>query len=65
MTTTIEVKDHNSKIMYMIPSHLQEPITLIAKIKGFESVDDYVIQLVKDELESMRWNPHLMDEFLK
>ncbi|MGE5633870.1 MAG: hypothetical protein ACM3VV_01435 [Deltaproteobacteria bacterium] len=43
MTTTIEVKDHNSKIMYMIPSHLQEPITLIAKIKGFESVDDYVI----------------------
>ena len=51
---TIEVKDNNSKIIGLIPSHLQEPIALIAKVKGFESIDDYVTQLVKEDLESIR-----------
>lgn len=54
MTNNIVVKAHNSKIIHLIPSDLQEPISLIAKIKGFESIDDYVIQLVKEELESIR-----------
>jgi hypothetical protein len=51
---TIEVKAHNSKIIHLIPIDLREPISLIAKIKGFENIDDYVIQLVKEELESIR-----------
>ena len=50
----IEIKDHNSKIISLIPNHLQEPIALIAKIKGFESIDDYVIDVLKRELESIR-----------
>jgi hypothetical protein len=54
MTNNIEIKDHNSKIIHLIPNHLQEPISLIAKIKGFESIDDYIIQLVKEDLESIR-----------
>jgi non-homologous end joining protein Ku len=53
MTNNIEVKDHNSKIIHLIPSDLREPISLVAKIKGFESVDDYVVQLVKEDLESI------------
>jgi non-homologous end joining protein Ku len=53
MTNNNEVKDHNSKIIHLIPSDLQEPISIIAKIKGFESIDDYVIQLVKEDLESI------------
>lgn len=47
----MEVKDHNFEIIHLIPC-LQEPISLITKIKGFESIDDYVIQLVKDDLKS-------------
>lgn len=50
----IEVKDRNSKIISLIPSHLQEPLILIAKIKGFKSVDNYIVELVKDDLESIR-----------
>ena len=50
----IEVKDHNSKIIGLIHEQLQEPITFISKIKGFESVDDYVINLIKDDLISIR-----------
>ena len=50
----IEIKDRNSKIIHLIPKHLQESVALIAKIEGFESIDGYVIQIVKDELESIR-----------
>lgn len=48
---TIEVKDHDFEIIHLIPS-LQESISLITKKKGFESIDDYVIQLVKDDSKS-------------
>ena len=50
----IEVKDQNSKIIHLIPNHLREPVAFIAKIRGFESVDEYAVQLVKDDLESIR-----------
>src|SRR5215203_4036394 len=50
----IEIKDHNSKIIGLIPSHLHEVIALIAKVKGFESIDGYVIDVLKRELESIR-----------
>jgi hypothetical protein len=50
----IEIKDHNSKTIGLIPEQLHEPIALIAKVKGFDSIDDYVIDVVKRELESLR-----------
>jgi hypothetical protein len=50
----IEIKDHNSKTIGLIPEQLHEPIALIAKVKGFDSIDDYVIDVVKRELESIR-----------
>ena len=34
----IEVKDHNSKIIHLIPNHLKGPVAFIAKIRGFESL---------------------------
>jgi hypothetical protein len=49
-----EVKDHKSKIIHLIPNHLREPVAFIAKIRGFESVDEYAVQLVKDDLEMIR-----------
>jgi hypothetical protein len=33
---------------------LIEPLILIAKIKGYDGIDDYVIQLIKDDLISIR-----------
>ena len=60
---TIEVKSHSSKIIGLIPSHLHEPIALIAKIKGFESIDDYVIDVIKRELESLREGGHAAADF--
>jgi hypothetical protein len=50
----IEIKDHNSKTIGLIPSNLHELIALIAKVKGFDSIDDYVIDVLKRELESIR-----------
>ncbi|HET7644646.1 MAG TPA: hypothetical protein VFK40_14160 [Nitrososphaeraceae archaeon] len=50
----IEIKDHNSKTIDLIPSNLHEPIALITKVKGFDNIDDYVIDILKRELESLR-----------
>ena len=50
----IEIKDHNSKTIELIPDNLHEPIALIAKVKGFDTIDDYVIDVLKRELESIR-----------
>jgi hypothetical protein len=60
----IEIKDHhNSKTIGLIPKQLHEPIALIAKVKGFESIDDYVIDVLKRELESLRKGGHAADDF--
>ena len=29
----------------------REPLVILAKIKGFKGIDDYVIHLIKDRLE--------------
>jgi hypothetical protein len=50
----IEIKDHNSKTIGLIPSNLHEPIALIAKVKGFDSIDDYVIDVLKRELDNKK-----------
>jgi hypothetical protein len=59
----IEIKDHDSKTIGLIPSNLHEPIALIAKVKGFDSIDDYVIDVLKREIESLRKGGYASDDF--
>jgi hypothetical protein len=59
----IEIKDHNSKTIGLIPEQLHEPIALIAKVKGFDSIDDYVIDVLKRELESIRKGENAAADF--
>jgi hypothetical protein len=51
---SISIRDNNSQIISILPKELVEPLTIIAKIKGYDGIDDYVIQLVKDDLISIR-----------
>jgi hypothetical protein len=50
----ISIRDNNSQIISILPKELIEPLTIIAKIKGYDGIDDYVIQLVKEDLVSIR-----------
>jgi hypothetical protein len=45
------IHDNSSEIAKIIPEKYVEPLVIIARIKGFDGVDDYIINLVKDELE--------------
>lgn len=34
-----------------IPEKYVEPLVIIARIQGFDGIDDYIIHLIKDRLE--------------
>ena len=50
------IHDNSSEIARttIFPDHFIEPMVILAKIKGYKGIDDYVIHLIEDELESIR-----------
>jgi hypothetical protein len=45
------IHDNSSEIAKFIPEKYVEPLVIIARILGFDGIDDYVINLIKDRLE--------------
>jgi hypothetical protein len=45
------IHDNSSEIAKIIPEKYVEPLVIIARVQGFEGIDDYIIHLIKDELE--------------
>ena len=54
--TTFIITDNSSEIVRtnIFPDNLIEPLTILARIKGYKGIDDYVIHLIEHELESIR-----------
>jgi len=52
--TTFIIADNSSEIARIIPNNLIEPLVILAKIKGYKGIDDYVLHLIEHELESIR-----------
>jgi hypothetical protein len=50
------IHDNSSEIARtrVFPDHFIEPLVILAKIKGYKGIDDYVIHLIEHELESIR-----------
>lgn len=48
------IADNSSEIARILPENLMEPLVILAKIKGYKGIDDYVIHLIEHELESIR-----------
>jgi hypothetical protein len=50
------IHDNSSEIARtkIFPDHFIEPIVILAKIKGYKGIDDYIIHLIEDELETIR-----------
>jgi hypothetical protein len=50
------IHDNSSAIIRtkIFPDHFIEPLVILVKIKGYKGIDDYVIHLIEDELESIR-----------
>ena len=45
------IKDNNSEFTKYLPNKWMEPLTIIARIKGYDGIDDYITELIKDSLE--------------
>ena len=52
--TSFIIADNSSEIARILPQNLVEPLVILAKIKGYKGIDDYVIHLIEHELESIR-----------
>jgi hypothetical protein len=50
------IHDNSSEIARtkIFPEHFIEPLVILAKIKGYKGIDDYVLHLIEDELESIK-----------
>ena len=50
------IHDNSSEISRtkIFPDHFIEPLVILAKIKGYKGIDDYVVHLIEHELESIR-----------
>jgi hypothetical protein len=44
------IHDNSSEIAKFIPDKYVEPLVIVARILGFDGIDDYIIYLIKDRL---------------
>jgi hypothetical protein len=48
---TFIIHDNSSEMAKFIPEKYVEPLVIVARIQGFDGVDDYIIHLIKDRLK--------------
>jgi hypothetical protein len=48
---TFIIHDNSSEMAKFIPEKYVEPLVIIARVQGFDRIDDYIIHLIKDRLE--------------
>jgi hypothetical protein len=48
------IKDNSSDISPHLPQYIREPLTILARIRGYKGIDDYVVSMVQDDLVSIK-----------
>ena len=48
------IKDNSSEIATHLPKHMIEHLTILARIRGYKGIDDYIISMIQDELISIK-----------
>ena len=62
--TTFIITDNSSHFAKILPEKYIEPLVIIAKVKGYKGIDDFILELVKDRLEMFTdTRDHLDDSF--
>ncbi len=49
--TNFIITDNSSHIAKILPEKYIEPLVIIARVEGYDSIDDYVLHLIKNRLE--------------
>ena len=60
------IRDSSSEFAKYLPKKYIEPLTIIARIKGYKGIDDYNLELIKDRVEMFTdTRDNLDDDFQK
>ena len=64
--TTFIITDNSSHIAKILPKKWIEPLVIIARIKGYNGIDDYILELIQDRVEMFSdTRDNLNDDFQK
>ena len=50
-SSSFTIKDNSSDFATFLPNKWIEPLTIIARVKGYDGIDDYILELIKDRVE--------------
>jgi hypothetical protein len=48
--SSISIRDNNSQILSILPKEWIEPLTIICRVKGYDGIDSYVKEMIRDRL---------------
>lgn len=49
--TTFVIHDNSSKFARFIPEKWIEALTIVSKVKGYDGIDEYILELIRSRLE--------------
>ncbi|HJT83417.1 MAG TPA: hypothetical protein VJ697_02950 [Nitrososphaeraceae archaeon] len=49
-SNSFTIKDNNSQILSIVPEEWKIPLIIISYVKGYDGVDEYVLELLRDRL---------------
>ena len=46
------IRDNSSEFAKLLESNWIEPLTIIARVKGYKGIDEYILELIQDRVEA-------------
>ena len=62
---TFAINDNSSQFVRFLPEKYIEPLVIIARIKGYDSIDNYILNLIKDRLEMFADTRDGLDDYFQ
>jgi hypothetical protein len=57
------IRDNSSEFAKSLPNNWIEPLTIIARVKGYSGIDEYLLKLIEDKIEQFADTRDNLDVF--
>ena len=47
------IRDNTSEFAKLLPNNWIEPLTIIARVKGYSGIDEYILKLIEDKIDQL------------
>ena len=48
------IRDNTSEFAKLLPNNWIEPLTIIARVKGYSGIDEYILKLIEDKIDQLQ-----------